>query len=481
MMVSKTMSSRQASLTPPEIIRRLLRSDLTSFIQRSFKELNPTTPFSASWHIEAIAWHLDLVRRGLIRRLIINMPPRSLKSISASIAFPAFIHGHDPSREIVCVSYAQDLSAKLHNDYRTLLRSPWYRAIFPNTVIAQKDNESETHLTRRGSRLATSVGGTLTGRGADIIIIDDPLKPIDALSEAKRSAANEWFRSTLLSRQNNKETAAIVIVTQRLHSDDLVGNILERDAESWTVLNLPAIAPRDALIAIGEDRMHHIRTGDVLHPARESLQALNALRLELGSEQFAAQYQQEPVPPGGNMFKRTWIRRYEHAPALNQGRIIQSWDTASKTGPANDWSVCTTWQVIDGRYHLIDVFRNKVEYPVLLNKARELAHRFKPQVVLVEDTNIGTALITELKAARVRTEAVQVSQGKEARAAVVTAIFERGDVCFPTWKPWLAELETELFAFPGGRHDDQVDSISQALSYNVRGNRGASVSIKGHS
>ncbi|HEV7417773.1 MAG TPA: hypothetical protein VGN98_16580, partial [Tianweitania sediminis] len=146
------------------------------------------------------------------------MPPRSLKSISASIAFPAFIHGHDPSREIVCVSYAQDLAAKLHNDYRAVLASSWYRSVFPKTVIGRKDSESETHLTARGSRLATSVGGTLTGRGGDIIIIDDALKPSDASSESSRTRTNDWFGSTLLSRQNDKRTAAIVIVSQRLHS-----------------------------------------------------------------------------------------------------------------------------------------------------------------------------------------------------------------------------------------------------------------------
>ncbi|MFC5035110.1 phage terminase large subunit [Tianweitania sediminis] len=457
-----------------------MRTDLVSFIRRSFRELSPTTTFAPSWHIAAIAWELERIRLGENRRLIINMPPRSLKSISASVAFPAFIHGHDPSCEIVCVSYAQDLAAKLHNDYRSLLTSSWYRSVFPRTMVGRKDSEAETHLTARGSRLATSVGGTLTGRGGDIIIIDDPLKPSDASSESSRTRTNEWFGSTLLSRQNDKRTAAIVIVSQRLHSNDLAGHVLENDGDSWTLLNLPAIAPRDAAIPIGRDRVHNVKHGDVLHPEREPRDVLDAIRREIGSDQFAAQYLQEPVPPGGNMFKRSWIRRYHHAPAQNEGRIIQSWDTAAKTGPQNDWSVCTTWQIINGCYYLLDVWRDKVEYPALISEAKSLAHRFNPYVVLVEDTNIGTALITELKAARVRTEPVQASQSKEARAAVVTAIFERGDVCFPDWKPWLAELEAELFAFPGGRHDDQVDSISQALTHAVRGKGGVAVSIRGY-
>ena len=254
------------------VVYALLRANLVSFIQMCFRTLNPTSRFCDNWHIVAIAWHLEQVRIGKIKRLIICMPPRSLKSISASVAFPAFIHGNDPSKHIIAVSYGQELSTKLHNDYRLILSSDWYKAIFPQTRISQhKDTENEVVLTGRGGRLATSINGVLTGRGADLIIIDDPLKPGDAMSEPKRKAVNDWFGSTLLSRLNDKANSAIVIVTQRVHADDLVGHVLETSGEDWTVLELPAIAPESQTIQIGDDRIYQRSADELLHADRESV------------------------------------------------------------------------------------------------------------------------------------------------------------------------------------------------------------------
>ena len=228
----------------------LLRSDLRPFIEKVFTSLTPGQTFVPSWHLDAIAYKLELVRRGEIRRLIINMPPRSLKSIASSVAFPAFVLGHDPTKRIICVSYSGDLAKKLSNDFRAILEAAWYRRLFPNTAIGRyKNTENEIELTDRGFRLATSVGGTLTGRGGDIIIIDDPLKPDDAMSETKRSSANQWFTNTLLSRLDDKRTGAIVIVMQRVHIDDLTGFLLGQSDE-WDVLTLPAIATSEAIIPV---------------------------------------------------------------------------------------------------------------------------------------------------------------------------------------------------------------------------------------
>jgi hypothetical protein len=225
-------------------LEALLRSDFRAFVHKVFATLSPGQTYVSAWHVEAIAWRLEQVRRGEVRRLIINMPPRSLKSITASVAFPAFILGHDPSRRIICVSYSGDLTKKHSNDFRAVLEVPWYRRTFPNARTGPyKNSETEIELTARGFRLATSIGGTLTGRGGDIIIIDDPLKPDDALSETKRSAANHWFANTLLSRLDDKRTGAIVVVMQRVHMDDLTGFLLSQSDE-WEVLSLPAIAER---------------------------------------------------------------------------------------------------------------------------------------------------------------------------------------------------------------------------------------------
>lgn len=273
------------------LVQALVREHFPGFIRKSFTTLNPGGVYRDNWHIRAIAYRLEQIRLGEIRRLIITMPPRSLKSISASISFPAYVHGHDPAREIVCVSYAQELATKLQNDYRNILASEWYQRAFPATRLGRwKDAESEVMLTGRGTRIATSIGGALTGRGADIVVIDDPLKAADAMSELKRSSVNDWFSSTLLSRLNDKLTGSIVIVTQRLHADDLVGHVLDVSGDDWTVLELPAIAPANAVIPIGQNRYHHRRADEVLHPEREPRHVLDAIRRDLGSEAFYAQY-----------------------------------------------------------------------------------------------------------------------------------------------------------------------------------------------
>jgi len=263
--------------TEVRIFEALLRTEFKAFLHKVFNTLSPGQTYVPTWHVEAIAWQLDRVRRGEVRRLIINMPPRSLKSIAASVAFPAFVLGHQPSRRIICVSYSGDLAKKHANDFRAVLESPWYRSAFPATQIGPyKNSETEIELTERGFRLATSVGGTLTGRGGDIIVIDDPLKPDDALSEAKRSAANQWFTNTLLSRLDDKRTGAIVVVMQRVHIDDLTGFLLGQSDE-WEVLSLPAIAHHDATIPLSAERIHHRKAGEALSPEREPLAVLDAL------------------------------------------------------------------------------------------------------------------------------------------------------------------------------------------------------------
>jgi hypothetical protein len=370
----------------------LLRSDFRAFVHKAFTTLCPGQDYVSTWHVEAIARQLERVRRGEIRRLIINMPPRSLKSIMASVAFPAFVLGHDPSRRIICVSYSGDLSRKHSNDFRALLESSWYRRTFPNARVGPyKNSETEIELTARGFRLATSVGGTLTGRGGDIIVIDDPLKPDDALSETKRSAANQWFANTLLSRLDDKRTGAIVIVMQRVHMDDLTGFLLSQSSE-WELLSLPAIAEFEETIAVGNGHSHRRRFGEALSPEREPVHVLEALKLQIGSDAFSAQYQQAPVPPGGAMVKRHWIRHYgdELPSPAEQLMTVQSWDTASKGGPDNDWSVCTTWILTRRkRWYLLDVWRRRVDYPGLKAAAQDLAKQWSARRVLSKTRPLG--------------------------------------------------------------------------------------------
>jgi predicted phage terminase large subunit-like protein len=248
--------------------------------------------------------------------------------------------------------------------------------------------------------------------------------------------------------------------------DDLSG-FLSGASDDWEVLSLPAIAEVEEIIPIGGGAFYHRQVGEVLHPAHEPLATLRKLQQTLGSDVFAAQYQQCPVPPGGAMIKRAWLRYYDKAPERTlRAKVIQSWDTAAKDGAQNDWSVCTTWLLLDKHFYLLELTRGRYEYPRLRNTALALAERFRPDAILIEDASTGIALAQELSQARIYViEPISVERDKVGRLYVQQAKFEAGLVLFPKGALFLPELEAELLVFPQGRTDDQVDSISQALSY----------------
>jgi len=285
--------------------------------------------------------NLSKVLSGDVKRLIITIPPRHLKSICTSVALPAFVLGHNPTRRIICVSYSQELAVKHANDCRSVMNADWYRRIFPGTRIdPAKNTETEVKTTKQGFRLSTSVGGTLTGRGGNLIIIDDPIKPADAMSEASRERVLDWYRTTLTSRLDDKKNDAIILVMQRLHVGDLAGYLLDRGG--WQHLNLPAIAQTDEKIEVAPGQYHTRKVGDLLHPSRESEARLLENKTTMGSATFAAQYQQSPVPPGGNMISWEWFKWFD----LNDfevDNIAISWDTAMKPTELADYSVGTVW------------------------------------------------------------------------------------------------------------------------------------------
>jgi predicted phage terminase large subunit-like protein len=284
------------------------------------------------------------------------------------------------------------------------------------------------------------------------------------LSQKSRAHVVDWYFNTLLSRLDDKQNGAIVLVMQRLHEEDLAG-VLLRGSDEWTVLSLPAIAQQDEEIPIGNGQVHFRRAGHVLHPEREPREVLESLRAQLGLEIYEAQYQQQPVAPGGAMIKRVWVRRYDQPP--KSGQIIQSWDVANKQGEENDYSVCTTWRIYDKRYYLIDLLRGRFDFPTLRTKVSQQAKLHKASQILIEDAGFGTALIQELKTAHFSVVGVKPEYDKKIRMAIQSAKFENGQVFFPKEAPWLRDLEDELFAFPNGRHDDQVDSLSQALGHKI--------------
>ncbi len=447
----------------------ILRRDFMSFIERSFSELNPQTRLLGGPHIEVIATKLEACRTGKIRRLIINLPPRHLKSHCASIAFVAWYLGHNPAGHVICASYGQDLADKLARDTRTIMQSAWYQRFF-STRLSDRLAVRDFTTTELGTRMATSVGGVLTGRGADLIIIDDALKPDEALSETRRKAVNDWYDNTLLSRLNDKANGCIVIIMQRLHQEDLVGHVLEQ--EPWDVLSFAAIAEQEERFRIESPlgwRWFERKTGEALHPERESLVTLAKIRERMGDYNFSSQYQQNPIPLGGAMVKTSWLRYYDPTDLPQRfDNQVQSWDTANKSNELANFSVCTTWGVANRRVYLLHVYRARLNYPDLKRKVKELARLHGARRILIEDKASGTQLIQDLQAeglSGVTPYEPPSGTDKIMRLHAQTHRFENGNVLLPRSASWLADYVAELTGFPGTKYDDQVDSTAQALDY----------------
>ncbi len=279
-----------------------------AFLGKVFATIAPGQVFLPNWHLELIGQYLQATQRGEITRLIINMPPRALKSVTVSVAWPAWLLGHDPAAKIVAASYAQSLSDKHSTDCRLVVQSDWYRALFPGTVLSADQNEKHKWVTReRGMRLATSVWGTATGEGGNVLIADDPLNALQGQSAAARQFAADWFHHTFSTRLDDKKRGVIIVVMQRLHAEDVCGRLLARGG--WEHLNLPAIAEADEDWHCG-GFTHRRGRGELLHPAREGEAEIARARQELGSYHFAAQYLQCPLPEGGGMVKPEWFLRF---------------------------------------------------------------------------------------------------------------------------------------------------------------------------
>jgi predicted phage terminase large subunit-like protein len=446
------------------IVEAACRTDFLSFFHSSFHLLEPGSALNINWHHYAIAYHLELILRGVIKRLIIAAPPRTLKSMMASVAFPAYMLGRNPAARIMGISHGSDLQIKFSNECRALINTPYYRRLFPALELS-KNTETEFHTTQGGYRYAKSAESGLTGLGGGILILDDFQKPLDVLSEARRTATNNLYYSTVASRTDNQHTGAIVVVGQRLHPVDLIGTLL-CSAEKWTTLILPAIAEKEEFVPIGPGRYHLRRVGDLLHPDQQSREFLEALKLQ-DPETYAAQYQQSPIPPGGFIIKRDQIQYCDELPRRSSSSVyLQSWDTAQKPGEANARSACLDILVQDNKYFIAAALVGQWEFHDLQQRVFARAHQNKPDVILIEDNGFGTALIGTLKQNQLPVIAVQPEGDKKSRLLRHISKFANGQIFLLKTASGRAELETELFSFPGGRHNDLVDALTQALAYN---------------
>jgi predicted phage terminase large subunit-like protein len=463
------MSSANDQLPAQIDLNFLMRADLMTFTEYVFDELNPQTEFIENQFLHLLAAKLEECAAGKCKRLMICLPPRSLKSILVSVAFPAWVLGRFPHKQFICASYGQELADKHARDTRTIMASEGYQRAFQTRLSPQKHSVNDFMTIGGGFRMATSVGGVLTGRGADMLILDDLLKPHDAFSELLRNAVNSWYDNTLLSRLNNRQDGVIIVVMQRLHQDDLIGHLLEKD--NWDIVSLPAIAEQDELFE-AESWCGCIvfkrRAGELLDPRRDTMESLEQLRSSMGSYAFEAQYQQNPQPEGGAIIKTNWLCRYTSAEMPQHFTYkIQSWDTANKAGELNDYSVCTTWGVLNESYYLLDVYRRRLEYPDLHRAVKEQHAKHWPSHVIIEDHGSGTQLLQDLRREGMNLTAYRPPPGndKSMRLFTQAAVFENGRVFLPTSAPWLDEYVRELTSFPGAKYDDQVDSTTQALDH----------------
>jgi predicted phage terminase large subunit-like protein len=443
------------------VFQAALAENLMAFTEYAFGVVRPGVAFKSNWHLEAIAEKLSQVASGEVRRLIITLPPRTLKSLCASVALPAWFLGRNPSERVIVTSYSEALARTHSNDFRLLVNDPHYQAAFPAMRIA-RESDREITTTKRGKRIATSIEGTLTGLGGNLIVIDDPLKLSDAMSESVRLRVIEWYRSTLLSRADDKKAARIVLVMQRVHQNDLAGYLQEQGG--FEVLNLPAVAQRTETYELGDGRLYIRQKGELLHPEHEPADALIELKREMGPIAFSAQYQQSPIPPGGQIIKRKWLTTYDDVRPQSGDRIIMSWDIALSETESGDYSACVVLLRRGEVFYVLEVVRGKFPFDALKHKVMEVKRRYASPTLLIEDSPISRGLIQSLREKSINVTAYKPDTDKRARVITQTDLFAGGSVRLPRNAEWLEEFVAELLAFPG-RHDDQVDALTQGLAW----------------
>jgi len=394
---------------------------------------------------------------------MVFMPPRHGKSELCTVRFPAWYLGRNPQKQIISCSYAESHAYSFSYAVRGVIGGEAYQALWPHRLetagairwqLAGKEN-------LRASYIAAGIGGGITGEGADLLIIDDPIRNYqEADSKTYRNSNWMWWITTALTRL--QPDGAVILIMTRWHEDDLAGRILKASkvagADQWEVLHLRAIAD-----------------GKALWPEKFPLKVLEAIRAGqvddpdmpgAGSRAFEALYQGNPTIAQGNILRRDWWRYYTERPVLTD--IIHSWDTAFKGGTESDYSVCQVWGKSETGYYLLDSWRQRVEYPDLKKAAIALYERDKPSAVYIEDKASGQSLVQELKRdTAIPIRPVKVDRDKVARANAVTPLIESGRVYLPERAPWLHGLIEELSAFPTGEHDDQVDALTQALGQMV--------------
>jgi predicted phage terminase large subunit-like protein len=474
-----------------EIDREQARRHLLDFVRLAWHVVEPSTPFVSGWHIDAIIDHLEAVSHGQIRNLLINVPPRHMKSLLVSVFWPCWEWITWPERRWLFSSYAASLSTRDSVKCRRLIESPWYQARWADRFALTTDQNAKNRFdnSRSGYRLSTSVGGAATGEGGDRIVCDDPHNVQEAESDSIRKSTLDWWDVVMSTRVNDPKTAAKAVVMQRCHQQDLSGHLLEQGG--WEHLCLPAEYEgprRTTSIGFCDPREEH---GELLWAERFGPEEIESLKRSLGSYAAAGQLQQRPSPAEGGLFKRHWFRYWQPRGAnlppvpvrLPDGTLqsiaaveirynvddqAQSWDCAFKDLETSDYVVGQAWARVGSAYFLGDQIRARMDCPATVKAVRELSQRFPGTVAkLIEDKANGSAVIQMLGNEIPGMIPVTPQGGKVARAAAVSPLMEAGNVYLPhpLYAAWVNDFIEECATFPNGAHDDQVDAMTQMLLY----------------
>ena len=467
--------------------RQAAEGSLTEFVRQGWRNIDPA-PYVPGWHLDAIAEHLEAVTYGEIRRLIINVPPRTSKSSMTSVAWPAWVWALQsdprfplagPGVQWLFSSYAQTLAIRDSVKCRRLIQSPWYQARWAKRFGLSQDQNAKVRFEndQGGYRLATSVDGSLTGEGGMIVVVDDPHNAVEAESEAVRRSTVDWWDQAMSTRLNDPKIGAYVVIMQRLHEDDLTGHILAREHQDWTHLCLPMEyeADRHCSTSIGWDDPRS-QDGDLLCPERFDETAIRRLKSSLGPYGAAGQLQQRPEPKGGGILKREWWQLWEEPTFPACDWIIASLDTAYTEKQENDPSALTIWGVFADTNRgglpavvLMSAWQERLDISPLVEKVAATCRRFKVDTLLVEGKASGLSVNQELRRLH-STEGFSTviidpkNLDKVARAYSVQHVFSEGQVYAPE-RSWADMVIDQCASFPKAKHDDLVDTTTQALRY----------------
>jgi len=456
-----------------QIDSELCKRSFYHFVKKAWFIVEPATEFVDNWHIKLICEYLEACVRGEVRNLIINIPPRHMKSLLVNVFFPAWVWTFAPEKKFLFSSYAEDIAIRDSVNCRKIIQSDWYRLRWKMELSSSQNQKSKFENTKSGYRLSIGVGGGATGEGGDFIVVDDPIKAKDAYSDSIRDGVNEWWSNTMSTRLNNPKTGVRIVIMQRLHENDLTGYLL-KGKEKYEHVVLPAEyegVRYQSSINLNDPRK---TDGELLWPDRFGEKELQSLKASLSERGVASQLQQRPSPIAGNIFKREWFsNRYAIEKPV---ATFISWDTALSDSENAAYSSCVVGQLSsDYRLFIKEVYRGKLQFPQLKLTVEDFARKYKDTLygVIIENKVSGISINQTLQQS---TEdwlksliiPFKPTLSKEGRAINCSLWCENQSVVLPPPSEkteWLFDFENELFNFPNSDYKDQTDAFTQLVHY----------------